>query len=762
MAGGARAADATVAAAAEASTDSTAEADSSVAEVVVTARHRVENIQKVPVAMSVVGGDLLKKTNTSDIAQIAQLVPSLQFDFFNARNANLNIRGLGNNIGLANDGIEPGVGFYVDGVYYDRPATATFDMIDIAQVEVLRGPQGTLFGKNSTAGAVTLTTEAPTFTPEATGELSGGNLGYFQGWGAVSGPLIANRLAGRLTFATTTMGGVLDNTTHNGLVNNYQNLNIRAQLLWTPSDNLKVHIIGDYSRQLTNCCDQVLANVVAPPNGKNFYALAAMFGYTPVINPFARDSYSNSPIYANQETGGFSAQEDWSLSKLVLTSITSWRFWNWWPANDADYTPISVLIKSQNGDYQRQFTQEFRVASSGVNKVDYQGGLYLFYEFITARGAALYGDAGSAFFLGAKAPSLVLNNFAVNSNPNYYTTSSAAYGQATWHVTSRFNLTGGLRYTYDIKEGSFYQVVSGGVPLTGPLAALQPLRNAFGTNDAFTVSTNTGKLGGLANISYQATPDILAYVTYSNGSKSGGINLSQLPPGITDVIQPETIQMVEGGLKTALFDHRAVLNGALFFEDDSNYQANLINTTLNKQYLSNIPKVQSQGVEVDAQAHPTSHLSVYTSVTYDRAIYADFPNAPCGLENITKPFCVLSGAPLAGVPRWAISAGGEYTYPVNIGPKAANVYAGIDYTYRSPLYSNATDSIYSHLPDLNLINARLGVREDGQTWDFYLWVKNIANANYFTFVSPGVANTGALTAEPGLERTFGGTFRFHF
>jgi len=149
-------------------------------------------------------------------------------------------------------------------------------------------------------------------------------------------------------------------------------------------------------------------------------------------------------------------------------------------------------------------------------------------------------------------------------------------------------------------------------------------------------------------------------------------------------------------------------------------------------------------------------------VTYDFAIYALYPNAPCGLENITKPYCNLNGAPLAGVPRWAISAGAEYDEPVNIGPRAADVYAGIDYTYRSPLYSNAADSIYSHLPDLNLINLRLGVRLDSRTWDVYLWAKNIANANYFTFVASGVANTGLLTAQVGLERTFGGTVRFHF
>ncbi len=737
-------------------------ASSSVGEVVVTARHRSENVQKVPVSVSVVSAELLKKTNTTNIIQLTQLVPSLTIAFYNPRNANLNIRGLGNNIGLANDGIEPGVGFYVDQVYYDRPATATFDMIDIAQVDVLRGPQGTLFGKNSTAGAVTVTSEAPTFTPHATGEISGGNFGYFQGWAAVSGPIVDDKLAGRITFAETTRAGVMTNVgQNNGDVNDYRNLNVRAQLLWTPTNNFKLHLIGDYSNQQSNCCDLVLSNVVSPPNGKNFYALSALFGYTPTVNPFARQADTNSPSAANQETGGVSAEAVWSLPKVTLTSITAWRFWNWWPANDADYTPLSVVTQYQNGDYQRQFSQEFRVASAGANKIDYVGGLYLFYETISARGTQQYGDAATAFLLSPALPSLVANGYTLNSNPNYYTTSLAAYGQATWHITSQLNLTGGLRYTYDNKQGSFYQVASGGVPLTGPLAPLAPYRAALGTSDAFTVSTDNGRLSGTADVSYQVNNNVLTYLTYSNGSKSGGLNLAQLPPGASDVIAPETINMVEAGAKSTLFDHRVTLNGDIFFENDSNYQANVVSFSTLKQYLSNIPTVQSQGVEMDLQARPIDGLSLYTSVTYDKAIYANYPNAPCGLENITKPFCSLNGAPLAGVPLWAISAGGEYDYPLKVGSASLTSYLGVDYTYRSSIYTASTDSIYTLLPPLNLVNLRLGVRAADQKWDLYLWAKNLANTDYFTFTMPLVGNTGALASQLGDPRTYGVTFRFH-
>jgi iron complex outermembrane receptor protein len=750
-----------VAAAAE-TTTTTEAADTSVGtvgEVVVTARHRSENLQSVPVSVSALSADFIKKTN---IAQISQLVPSLSFTFFNARNANLNIRGLGNNVGLANDGIEPGVGFYVDGVYYQRPATATFDLIDVAQVEVLNGPQGTLFGKNSTAGAITIVTEAPKFTPEFTGELSGGNYGYFQQWYALSGPLIDDKLAGRITFSTTTHNGYLYNTTKGGDVNDYRDINVRAQLLWTPTSNFKMRLIGDYSNQKTNCCDEVLDGIVSPPNGKSFVGLSALFGYTPVVNPYNRIAVSNAPIHANQESGGVSAQEDWSLPSFTLTSISSWRFWNWWPANDSDYSPIPVINAAQNGDYQDQYSQELRISSSGANRIDYVGGVFAFYEHLKALGETQYGQAATAFLLSPKLPSLVANGYTLNTYPVYKTTSLAAFGQATWHITSKFNLTGGMRYTYDKKDGTYLQVASGGVPLTGPLAALLPFRDALGTNDAFAASTDKGDLSGMVDLSYQATHNLMAYVTYSKGFKSGGLNLTQLPANVPVVIAPESIDMVEGGVKSTLFDHRLTLNGDIFFENDTNYQANLVNTELLKLYLSNIPKVQSQGVEVNLNAQPFDGLSIYGSAIYDKAIYAEYPNAPCGLEHITQPFCNLNGAPLAGVPKWTLSAGGEYGHPFNFGARELTGYLGLDYTYRSTLYSAATDSIYSRLPDLSLLNMRLGVREGTGKWDLYVWAKNIANVNYLSFVGTGPGNTGALYSQLGDPRTYGVTLRFHY
>jgi iron complex outermembrane receptor protein len=751
-----------VAPAAPASAAAPQEAPAVVEEVVVTSRHRQENSQKVPAALSVVGGQLLQRTNSTNISQISQFVPSIQFTFFNARNANINVRGLGNNVGLANDGLDPGVGFYVDQVYYSRPATATLDLIDVDRIEVLRGPQGTLFGKNTTAGAINVATTEPSFKPSVLAEVTGGNYGYAQGKLAVSGPLINDVLAGRLTLGTTTHEGYETNVYNGQKVNNYRDSTVRGQLLFTPTSDLKFRLIGDYERQFTHCCVNTLSGIVTPPNGKNFVTLAQSFGYAPVVDPTARQVDVNAPFHALQESGGVSLEGDWSLPRVTLTSITSWRFWNWWPQNDADATPLPIFNVAENGDYENQYTQEFRAASAGVNVVDYVAGLYFYRETIHAVGTTQYGAAASAFLAGAAVPSIVLNNLTNRINSSYTTDSYAAFGQATWHITRALNFTGGIRYTEDDKRGTFAQVTSGAAPLTGLPAAFTTLRSAFGFTTGFGVKNTKANFSGAANLSYQVTPDVLTYVNYARGYKSGGLNLAQLPTGANPVVKPESIDSVEAGAKTALFDRSLILNLAVFWENDENYQATILDPILLKLYLANVPEVRSQGIEADIQARPTDNLSIYASTTYDDAVYASYPGAPCGLELATHASCNLSGRRLAGAPRWAVSAGGEYDYPVNIGPREAEAYLGVDYSYRSAENSAATDSVYTELAPLSLVNARLGLRSRSQYWDIYLWSKNLTDAKYYNFIQPGSGNTGALYAGLGDPRTYGVTLRLKY
>src|SRR6476646_2411792 len=216
--------------------------------IIVTARRRQETAQAVPLAISVIRGDSIEATGNFNVVKLQQLAPTLPVYTSNPRNTSVNIRGLGVPFGLTSDGFEQGVGIYVDDVYNARVAAATFDFLDVAQVEVLRGPQGTLYGKNTTAGAINITTNQPTFDFEGGAELSVGNLGLKQAKAAVSGPL-SDKIAARIAVATTSRRGTLYNTRTQRWINEQDNLGIRGQLLWKPSDDLSVTLSGDYSQQ---------------------------------------------------------------------------------------------------------------------------------------------------------------------------------------------------------------------------------------------------------------------------------------------------------------------------------------------------------------------------------------------------------------------------------------------------------------------------------------------------------------------------------
>ena len=730
--------------------------------IVVTARHRDERAQDIPVALSVVGSDLLTNTNTTSVADLSKLAPSLSFQGYNPRNTNLNVRGLGNNIAIASDGLDPGVGFYIDGVYYNRPGTAAFDLIDIERIEVLRGPQGTLYGKNTTAGAISVTTAKPKFNSEVNAEMTAGNLVFWQGKAAVNVPLVDDLLAVRLSGSVTSRDGTLTNQFTGKKQNNRNSYLLRGQLLFTPSSSISIRLIGDYAKQKQDCCAQVLVGIVAPANGKNFRNIAALFGYAPVIDPFARVTVNDRAVAISNESGGVSAQIDIDLPGATLTSISAWRFWNWDPVNDLDFTPLSAFSAADNVDKQDQYSQELRIASSGSNKVDYVAGLFLYDETINQYLTVGYGPAATQMLVSQALPGLILNGVSKVDTNRYHTTSLAAYGQATIHLTDALSLTGGLRYSHDNKRGNYSAVALGGIPLAGPLAAFAPIRAAFATSGAFDVQSKVGKVSGAANLSYRVNNNVMVYTSYSRGNRSGGLNLTQLATGISPVVAPESIDAYEVGLKTSLLDNRVTFNVAGYLQNDRNYQANVADPTrLAVVYLSNVPKVRSKGIEIDMQGRLSDNFSVYGALAYTDAKIVSYPASACPLELTNLNTCDLSGYAIAGIPKWSASFGGEVKQPVTVFDAQSEAYLGFDYSYRSEV-NNGGYSAATLLEPLHLVNARLGVRAANHRIDASLWVKNLFDKQYLSDVAVGTGNTGLLTAQLGDPRTYGVTLRFHF
>src|SRR6188508_2866687 len=294
--------------------------------VVITSRRRREVLQDVPIPISVIGGKQLDEAGAFNVNRVKEFVPSVQLYTSNPRNTGINIRGLGSPFGLTNDGLDPGVGFYVDGVYFARPAAATLDFIDVEQIEVLRGPQGTLFGKNTTAGAFNITTRKPSFKPGATFEASYGNFGYVQAKASITGP-INKKLAARFSFSGTQRDGTVYNIRTLKHVNDINNSGVKGQLLYKPSADVAITLSGDYSRQRPDGYAQVVVGVVQTkrPAYRQFNAIISDLGYTlPTLNAFDRIIDHDTPWNSGNDLGGGSVTADIKIGPGTLTSTTAY------------------------------------------------------------------------------------------------------------------------------------------------------------------------------------------------------------------------------------------------------------------------------------------------------------------------------------------------------------------------------------------------------------------------------------------------------
>ncbi len=753
----------------------TEEASNATADTVfVTARRKTEDAQKVPIPLAVITAEQIERTGTFTIGRLTQLQPTLQFYSSNPRNTAVNIRGFGAPFGLTNDGIEPGVGFYVDQVYYSRPAATTFDFVDVAQVEILRGPQGTLYGKNTTAGAINITTRQPTFTPELLAETSYGNFGFVQAKASISGPLLGDLVAARLSFSGTQRDGVVTNVALQDDVNDLNNLSLRGQVLIQPSDAFKVTLAGDYNQQRAECCTQVFAGVaptLRAPN-RQFEGIIADFGYEPPSrDPFDRLTDIDSPLRANQNIGGASIVAEWKLGGGVLTSVSSWRFWDWDPSNDRDFIGLPVTTVSANPSSQRQWTQELRYAADLTDRIDYVVGLFAYRQTIDSSGNQEQGAAAARFLLTpapGNTPDL-LDGLRQESDISFENDSLAAFGQATWRVTDRLRLIPGLRLNFDSKEVDFATTVSGGLATTDPVliarqrSILSPQSYQTGFDD-FNVS-------GQITAAYEVTPDVNLFATYSRSFKSAGLNLSGVPndaagnPAL-DVAQvdPENVKHYEAGLKSQLVDGRVTANVTAFWTIVDDYQTNVVNASVGvlRGFLANAERVRVRGIETELASNPFDWLSLYGNAAWTDGEYISFPDAPCPLELTGGPaVCDISGTDLPGISRWAASWGGEARRPARVFGASGNVYAGVDASYRSTFSSSATSSAFLNVDGYALTNLRTGFRSDDD-WELFFWIRNAFNTEYFEFLSAAPGGSGLFVGQLGDPRTYGLTLRASF
>ena len=745
-------------------------------EVTITSRRRRESAQDVPIPISVVRGALVEDAGAFNVNRLKELVLTVQLYSSNPRNTSLNIRGLGSTFGLTNDGVDPGVGFYVDGVYFARPAATTLDFIDIEQIEVLRGPQGTLFGKNTTAGAFNITTRPANFEPGASFEVSYGNYGYVQAKASLTGPL-SKKLAARASFSGTQRDGLLYNVATQRPVNDLNNLGFRGQLLFTPTDNVKITLIGDASRQRPDGYAQVVAGVVPTKRAayRQFDRIIADLGYKlPTQNPFDRVIDHDTPWRSNSDLGGVSLNVDATIGSGTLTSTTAWRYWNWDPSNDRDFTGLPVLTLSQAPSQHDQWTQEIRYAGDLSSRLSGVFGVFAIgQDLVTSpvhteeSGAAQWRFAQNSTSPLWQTPGL-LDGFGIRTTSRLQSFGAAVFGQIDWAITKRLHLLPGLRYNYDQKVVDFDRQTYGGLQTTDP--ALIALKNTVYTNQAFSANVDESNLSGQLTLAYKASGRINAFATYSTSYKPVGVNLGGLPTAngrvLTELarIKPEYVNHVEAGLKTRPTP-QSTLNFVLYQTGINDYQTQVqtAEVGVSRGYLANAERVRVTGLELDGNIRVTPNFSLYSALGYTDGKYVSFKNAPVPLEETggESAFKDVSGGRLPGISRWAGSLGGEISGVGKFLSQAGRFFLALDSYGRSSFSSSPSPSAYLNVGGYALLNGRVGFRASNGV-SIFVWGRNLLNQNYFEQLLPAAGNAGHYAGVLGDPGTYGTTLRYSF
>lgn len=749
-------------------------------EILVTARRRQESAQDIPIPISVIAGAAAEDAGAFNVNRLKEAIPSVQLYSSNPRNTGLSIRGLGTTFGLTNDGIDPGVGFYVDGVYYARTAATTIDFIDVERIEVLRGPQGTLFGKNTTAGAFNVTTKKPSFTPSANFELSYGNYGYIQAKSTVTGAL-TKTLAARLSFIGTQRDGLLNNVATQKHVNDLNNQGARGQLLFKPNEKINLLVAGDLTRQRPNGYAQVFAGVAPTLRAdyRQFENIIADLNYDlPSRNPFDRVVDHDTPWKSNQDFGGVSLNADFELGAGTLTSTTAWRYWNWDPSNDRDFTGLQALALSQAPSRHEQWSQELRWAGTFTSKLSGVFGLFAFGQTLNPDGAHTEESGRDQWRFSQNSTSELwqtpglLDGYGIKSYPKLKTFSGAVFGQVDWSITDKISVLPGLRFNYDDKEVNFRRVTYGGLQTEDP--ALIALKKAVYTDQSFETQVDDTNLSGQLTLSFKPSAKVNTFATFATGFKPVGLNLGGLPvkDGLPQtelaVIKPESVRHYEFGVKSKP-SQASTLNLVVYNTEIEDYQTQVQSPELgvNRGYLANAEKVRVRGVELDGNIRGR-HLSLTGAFAYTDAEYVKFSNAPLPLEETGKQvdgkqvaFKDISGGDLPGVSKWTGSLSGEVFTKTNFLGNASDFFVALDAYYRSDFSSNPSPSKYLVVEAYTLLNGRIGFRAT-KGISLFIWSRNLLNKDYFEQLLPGAGNIGHYAAVLGDPRTYGVTLRYAF
>jgi iron complex outermembrane recepter protein len=730
--------------------------------VVITATKRVQPLQATPIAISVIGGGSLEEANLNNLEAISSQVPTVNFRT-NASNKDsaLFIRGVGTI--STSPGVEPTVSTVIDGVVTARPGQATLDLVEIDRIEILRGPQGTLFGKNASAGVINVVTRAPSkaFSGYA-------DLGLFQGGErrirlGVSGELAKDLVRASLSGMTGKFDGNVTNVFDGSKVNGFDRKGVRARVDITPTRDLKIVLLADRVQADDTPPTGVAysTNVTAFPSGTVTANPNFGFAVAPVVpSPTNRQINSDMKTRVSDTNQGFSAQADWTVGSHQLTSITALRKWSNEQFQDQDR--LGTLYRGFNRTADKgvldfeQTSQELRIASTQKGLLDYVAGLFYLngkndeqYARTVTRCANSTATALPNGLVPCSAGSLT-NDTGV---ADYGTVSKSlsVFGEGTWNLTPAFRAITGLRYTKD--DLSYYHGRRYTPDASTPTATSAP---GIGVARArVSGSTSENALSGRIGPQFDISKDVMGYITFSRGYKGPAYNVFfNMSPTQDNVLAPERSKSLEAGLKTTLWDGKLRLNLAAFKTDYTGYQANvpdLVNGVIVTR-LINAGSVTTSGVELDATMRVTPAFTVTAALANTEARVQNF-NCPPG----AAASCDINGRPMPFSPDWKSSLRAKYTQALGSG---LNLDYGVDLNYQSRTNFDLQQQPDSVQPSYSIWNASIALQSTAG-WRVALLGKNLRNKSYATFIQNSGNHINRYVPRDD-ERYFGVTARYDF
>lgn len=733
--------------------------------IIVTAQKREQGLTEVPISIAAIGAEQIEATGADDATSFANLVPNFNvYEGFDRSEVAINVRGLTS--GTSNPGIDPSVGFFIDGVYIARPAALTGKLTDIDRLEVLRGPQGTLYGRNTSAGAVNIYTKDPGNSLEA--ELIAGFASYdmLDLRARASGPL-SDSVGASISGYYARQDSYLDDAVTGNPIGSSEDYGFRAKVLLEPTDTLEIKLIGDYSKGTTNASrlvgvfqkdQQDIATILQTAQQTMNPGLARFIrAVQNVPLEFSRDTLRSPGGEADDlEQFGVSAEINWDVGPVTLTSITAYRESEDFASVDPDLSPAE-LFKTSVANEDDQFSQELRIASNEqFGGLDFLLGLYYFESsFVTdtqtAFGVPLFGQYNASM-----PPDPITEAQSANSVASQEAEAFAVFGQIGYEIVDDLKLTYGFRYNDETKTGTIDQNPDRGINSASGI----PFPLQFPIFIGLTDEVSGSDFINMASLNYQISGNSNVYATYSEGIKSGGVNASILLNANGLTFDKEESTSYELGYRN-VFDNGLRFNLALFYTEFQNLQVQTFDPSNPANIIVvNAGQAEIYGVEADIFWPITDRLDLNLAGAYNHSQYVDTtlpgttivqnPALP-GIDLSVPATVDVDGRTLSRAPKVSLSGGLQYTLPVS---DDWDFSLRSDVAYTSSQYLDAVLAPESFIDGYGTVNLRATFAQIDSSLSVSIYANNLFDKEYYTQIIASPAAAG-LGVDPTVATFFG-------